>query len=219
MELLTAISHTFLDFLFPKSEIAKKLESLSSSEMVVLFPAPRSIDDDRVIAVFDYQNSHVRDLVWEIKYKGNRNLAKNSAEIIYEVLCQEIAERSLSENFINPLLIPMPISDKKRRERGFNQTELICEELKNLDAEKLFTYMPNILKKVRHTESQAHTHTKKERMENLNGSMRVISKLKPQRYSVVLIDDVITTGASIAEARRALREVGLKKVLAITLAH
>ena len=219
MEFLSTVSHTFIDFLFPKSDIAKSLEALSGSQMLNLFPSPRHLDDDRVIALFDYQDSHVRDLIWEIKYKGNRNLAKNVSEVLYELLCQEIADRTLSENFINPILIPMPISDKKRRERGFNQTELICNELELLDSEHLFVYMPEFLKKIRHTESQSHTHTKTERMENLRGSMKVIGDLKPQRYSVVLIDDVITTGASIAEARRALREAGLKKVLAITLAH
>lgn len=219
MNILHSISGTFLDFLFPKTESAKLLESLSSSDMVRIFPSPRAIEDDRVIAIFDYQDSRVKDLIWEIKYKGNMNLTRNSAEIIYEILCQEISERALSENFKSPLLIPMPISDKKRRERGFNQTEIICKELDKLDANKLFIYRDDILKKIRHTESQSHTHSKKDRMENLKNSMRVITNLKPQKYSVVLFDDVTTTGASISEARRALREAGLKKILTITLAH
>jgi len=219
MDILFSISGFFLDFLFPKSETTKLLESLSSSDMINKFPSPRIIEDSRVIAIFDYQNKYVKDLVWEIKYKGNKNLARNSAEIIYEILCHEISERVLSENFKSPLLIPMPISDKKRRGRGFNQTEIVCEELVRLDTNQLFTYRSDILKKIRHTKSQSHTHSKKERMENLRGSMKVVSNLKPQKYSVVLFDDVVTTGASIAEARRALREAGVTKVLAITLAH
>jgi predicted amidophosphoribosyltransferase len=160
MTFLSSIPSLFLDFLFPKSENARNLESLSIERMIELFPASRPINDDNIISIFDYQNHSVKDLVWEIKYRCNKALIKKSADIIYEVLCHEIAERALSENFRNPLLIPMPISDKKRDERGFNQTEMICEELENLDSENLFVYRKDLLKKKRQTESQSHTHTK-----------------------------------------------------------
>lgn len=219
MHFLSTISGFLIDFLFPKSEAAKKLERFTSADMLSRFPSPRDIDDDKVIAVFDYQNQDVRDTVWEIKYKSNSKLSRSAAGIVYEILCQELAERALSENFQNPLLVPIPISNQKRRERGFSQTETICSFIKDLDKNNLLQYEPNILKKIRHTESQTRTHSKSERLQNLLGSMKVVTNIKPQNHSVVLFDDVYTTGATISEARRTLNAAGFKKVLAITLAH
>jgi len=167
----------------------------------------------------------VREMIWELKYKGNRNIAHKFAEIIFDILQAELAERVLFEKFINPLLIPMPVSDKRRRERGWNQIEILGEEILALQSlseagEKLFTYEPKILIKRVHTDSQARTHaTKRERLENLSRSMSVRNSEKIRGQNIILLDDVTTTGSTFTEAKRVLKQSGARKILCVALAH
>ncbi|MDQ3089867.1 MAG: hypothetical protein M3Q24_01800 [bacterium] len=218
MNFVTLLSKNLLDFIFPKSTIALKLENILTSEMLAIFPSPRALKGENTIALFDYQDQNVRDLVWEIKYSANRTLARKVAEIAYEVLCHELAERVLFENFINPILCPMPISKERLREKGFNQAEIICEEIKKLDKENLFTYDPKILIKIKHTESQTKSVNKSERLKNIEGSM-LGDNQKLHKKCVVLMDDVITTVATASEAMRALRQAGARKILVLSIAH
>lgn len=219
MEIFLNLGNYFLDFLFPKSQSVIDLENLSATELINIFPSPRAIDNERVIALFDYQDKQVRDLIWQIKYKKNSKLINSVALIIYEIICTELAERALFENFINPLLVPMPMSQKRKAERGFNQTELICEAIINVDQARLLEYVPNTLLKIKHTESQTKTESKSARLKNLHNSMEVSDKEKLRNQCVVLIDDVYTTGASVTEATRALKEAGVRKILTLTIAH
>ncbi len=210
----------FLDFIFPQTVSILEIESMSSGVLLNKLPGAREIENDNLIVLFDYKDSLVREIIWELKYKGNRRIGEKLGEIIYDVLRQELAERAVFENFRNPLLIPMPISDKRRRERGWNQTEILGEALEKLDIENFFTYSPNILRKVIHTESQARTHaTKREREENLFNSLKVESNKDIQGRCIILLDDVTTSGATLREARRALKESGVKKILCVAVAH
>lgn len=217
----------FLDFLFPASDSLLRLEALSAGEMVRTLPGAQEIKDDRTIVLFDYKDETVRELIWELKYKGNRKIAKKFAEILVDVLKHELADRSMFENFVSPILIPMPASSRRRKEKGFNQTEILAEEVikhlapPSLD-ERWLEYAPNILEKIIHTESQARTHaTKREREKNLEHSMLVSAEgaagLKGR--SIIILDDVTTSGATFAEARRALKVAGAKKMLCVALAH
>lgn len=219
------LAQSLVDFLFPKAETIYDLEAMSAGELVALLPTPKEFEE--VIAIFGYDDVRVRAIIWEIKYRRNKTMTKKMAEILYDVLKQELAERALMDNFINPLLIPLPMSDARRKERGFNQTEMICEELVTLDSpatesagrENLFTYSPSLLIKVKHTESQTKTTSKRERTRNIEGSMLAIGADAVRGRSIILLDDVSTTGATMKEAKRALREAGAKKVLAISIAH
>lgn len=228
---LKSIAEYFLDFIFPKSDSIFKLEQLSIGELLEKLPPAEEIEGagEHLIAVFNYRDPSVREMIWELKYKGNRNIAHKFAEILIDILRAELAERILFEKFTNPLLIPMPVSDKRRRERGWNQTEIVCEEIEKILAlrsfseagnEKLFEYSPKILIKHIHTDSQARTHaTKRERLENLSGSMSVEDSEKIRGRNIILLDDVTTTGSTFTEAKRVLKESGARKILCVSIAH
>jgi competence protein ComFC len=205
---IKGILNYFLDFIFPKTDSVFELESLSMSELLKRLPPAREINDEHLVVLFDYKNSTVREMIWELKYKGNRNIGHRFAEILFDVLQHELAERILFEKFINPILIPLPISNIRRRERGWNQTEIVCQEIQKLNSQNLFEYAPSILVKNIHTASQARTHaTKRERLE------KILNR------NIILLDDVTTSGSTFKEACRALKLAGARRILCVALAH
>lgn len=222
MQIFSSYIEFLLDFLFPKKKEVLELESLSSSQLMSILPHA-SIIDENILALFDYKHELVRELIWELKYTGNRRIAEKLGTLLYDVITEEISERHLFEKFNKVLLIPVPIADKRRNERGWNQAELLAECVAKIEntkpGEKTFKYLPGQLVKHRHTESQTKTANKRERLENLRDSMRVQNPASVADRCIILLDDVVTTGSTFAEARRALKHAGAKKIICIAVAH
>lgn len=208
-----------VDFLFPKNPKVLHLENLSSAKLLELLPSCSTLEEKDTLALFDYSHPLVKEMIWEIKYHGNQTLAERLGEILSDVIESELLEQQALEKFPNIVLIPMPISDKRRLERGWNQAELLAKSVKSLDKTQKFKYLPRQLTKIRHTESQTKTATRSERVQNLKGSMMVQNPLSVEEQYVVLVDDVVTTGSTFAEAKRALRLAGARKVLCVAVAH
>ncbi len=223
MQLLSRAKNLFLDFLFPKDEKVVELENLSVGEVLSRCPAAEKLRDEDVLALFDYSHKLTKTLVWEVKYKGNKILAEKLASILYDTIKHELSERILFEagwrNSLPIILLPIPMSEKRRLERGWNQTELLAEKVAALDTEGLFRYAPGHLLKIRHTESQTGTSSGRKRRENIADSMSVNNSPVVSGKCAVVIDDVVTTGATFQEASRALRAAGAKKILCIAVAH
>ena len=223
MNLLFRIKNLCIDFIFPKSLKVLKLEAFSPGALLGTLPPATQPEDKDTIAIFDYKHPTTKEIVWELKYNGNTSIANKLGDILHDAVHTELSDLALFEpggwRKNKLLLIPIPISNKRRFEKGWNQTELLCKRIMALDHTKIFEYIPGQLTKARHTESQVKTVSKNARRENLMNSMKVLEPEKISGRFVVLIDDVVTTGATFREARRALREAGAKKILCVAIAH
>jgi len=110
-------------------------------------------------------------------------------------------------------LIPIPLHPTKERERGFNQANRLAEYFGELFELPVKT---NLLKRVRFTETQTHL-PRTQRLRNVKGSFHCPTNISRNRF--LLIDDVMTTGATASAAAHALRKSGARLVDVLTLAR
>lgn len=182
-----------------------------------------------IFPIYDYRNPKIKKAIWMFKYSKKKRLANIFSEILYERIIEELADLGKIENFKEAILIPIPLSIKRHRERGFNQSLLICKKLINIDKraqksnkeniKKSFELLKNILIKIKDLEHQARIENRQNRLNNIIGSFVVKNKEKIKNKNIILIDDVTTTGATLSEAKKVLKQAGARKVIAFTIAH
>jgi len=159
---------------------------------------------------FSYDAGPIKTLIHDLKYRRVRG----NAQILGSMLYRAIAYHGviLSRDSI---LIPIPLHPARERTRGFNQSRLIADAL----GMKLGIGMrTDLLKKIKNTRSQMEL-PREERLKNVSGAFAVSDTAAVANRTCVLIDDVKTTGATLESAARALRAVGAKRVLALTVAR
>ena len=132
-----------LDFLFPRPAPIISIQNMSADEIDQKIPRAREIDGEEGKALFDYRNELARQAIWEIKYRKNEKILGAFCKIFYEYMLGEIADEAIFSDFKNPILIPIPSSKNRLKERGYNQCELIAKELARIDAEKNFALCLN----------------------------------------------------------------------------
>ncbi len=147
----------------------------------------------------------LRHLIHLLKYAGMRPLARPLAGRLTPLLTQA-----------GPvdLIVPVPLDAGRRRARGFNQAELLARELSRLSGVACET---GALRRIRATETQTGL-TNQQRRENVAGAFEARRGLAAGR-NVLLIDDVITTGATAASCARALKRAGAARVAVVALAR
>ena len=155
-----------------------------------------------------YEGS-LQEAIHRWKYEGKTHLTPFFVEWMVEGLKDYWGQDSLD------LLIPVPLHPQRLRERGFNQALLLVKELSRRTR---IPYRKTILQKKKVTLPQVHL-TGAEREKGLKGAFQVIGKKELEGKSVLLIDDVYTTGATVNECSKVLRRGGAKRVDVLTLAH
>lgn len=205
------------DFLAPEDIKIQKLLALPAGAMRDLLPKSPVYSKD-IFVLFDYQNKIVRLIVKSIKYKNNYSLRKRIAAYLYEEIVDISTEVALFHG-APPILVPMPMEKNEKRNRGFNQCEELVREIKRIGCENIEASY-DILKKMRETKRQTKL-SREERLKNVKNSMRASFLLNTRcsTKTVIVLDDVYTTGASLLEARRALLSAGYKRVIGLFIAH
>ena len=166
--------------------------------------AGKDLHYDLARSVFTYE-SPVSTAIMNLKYNNFRYLARDFAK--------EMARVYLKSFYPCDVVACIPNSKEKMKERGYNQSELIARAL----AEELsLPFSVSAIVKTRDTESQVGL-TQKERLINLSGSFSVKNKSEIKDKTVLLIDDVLTTGTTVELVSEKLKSAGAKGVFVLTV--
>ncbi|WP_107921049.1 ComF family protein, partial [Heyndrickxia sporothermodurans] len=152
---------------------------------------------DKNISIYEY-NDFLKDLLARFKYRGDYILAKIFSQKIQKEL----------EKISYDAIVPIPLSNERLLERGFNQSTALATEA-NINVANLLTRV--------HTEKQS----KKSRQERIH-LQQVFNRrddVKLEGENILLIDDIYTTGSTLRHAAKILKEAGAKSVTSITIAR
>lgn len=177
-----------------------------------------NLRERNIITLFSYQHETIKHAIWALKYGNRRDIAKVLGNFAHAHLAEELAERATFENFTDVVLVPIPLSKKRRHERGYNQSALLAHAIAQADYE-YFSVATDALVKIRDTESQMKIRERKKRLANLRGAFIVDKPELVRGRNIIVIDDIVTTGATITEAKRALLDAGAKRVIGLAVAH
>lgn len=152
--------------------------------------------------------SPIKELIHHYKY----DYAYTVAPLMANLIMRRLQNYSLN---IKPIVIPVPLHKRRQRERGFNQAELIAKQIhKKLG----WTVMTKVLIRKRRTSQQAKLK-KAERLHNLIGAFAITNPKLIVGQDVILLDDVLTTGATLTACAAALQTAQPRSITGLCVAY
>ena len=150
----------------------------------------------------------VRDSIRRYKFKGRQGYHKAYGKLVAQCVHDHLAGKY-------DLITWVPLSEKRKRERGYDQAFLLASAA----ALELGDVAVETLRKSRHTDAQSGLEGEAERRANVLGAYTAVDPELLGGKRVLLIDDVVTTGATFSECARVLRTMGAKDVVCAALAR
>lgn len=150
----------------------------------------------------------LRDVVHSFKYHRNLTCIGTFGALFRESLTD-------SSFFLADLIVPVPLHTSRLRQRGFNQSLLLAREFFRERKEKI---KPRLLERHRPKPPQTSLNGRQRRL-NVRGAFRVTNPSQVRDRTLVLVDDIYTTGATLNECARVLKRAGARRVTALTLAR
>lgn len=232
--LIRRIWHFFLDFVFPIeclgcgkekewfcSQCAGKIIIADhnlcfvckkpSERGRVCFLCAKEFPLKRVLYFFDYNDLLPRKAIHLAKYSFVHELLPKLGKLAGPYLQSAIEDCEIDPRAL--IFVPVPLHPRRERMRGFNQAKIIAQEW----ATFLNAQYAELLERKRYTVAQVNLD-EQDRMRNIQAAFEVINKQAVQGQYVVLVDDVATTGSTLAECGRALSLAGAQEVWAAVLA-
>jgi ComF family protein len=172
---------------------------------------------DQLLAIYDYSDPIIIKVIKTLKYRFVADIAQNLAFSIRKYVSWLNSEKKFNILDEDPIIIPLPLHYRRLNWRGFNQAELIANFLAVGIQSDIKT---DLLIRTSESRPQADIEEKEERLKNLKkNTFKITDKNEVRDRTIILVDDVCTTGATLNECARVLKEAGAKKVIGFVIAR
>lgn len=182
-------------------------------------PYPEKEDRGNIFASFQYHDPIIKKLLHSLKYYKKKNIGIILGQYMYNRLIEEISELRTFSLGTEIVLIPVPITNKRYKERGYNQAEIIALGLIESNNEKIFKLEKDVIFKIKDTLPQARINNRNKRLKNIVDCFAIKNAHKIKNKTVIVVDDITTTGGTINEVIKILKNSGCKKVVGFAVAH
>ncbi|PIR82902.1 hypothetical protein COU19_03125 [Candidatus Kaiserbacteria bacterium CG10_big_fil_rev_8_21_14_0_10_56_12] len=201
------------DLVFPPRTDEQRLRAMSTDDFLALV-SPRLVDCTRpgTVALLSFHHPVVRAAVHEAKYHGNAS----AFSLLGAVLAEYLQDHDQLSRRIT--VVPIPLGTEREKERGGNQVhQIVLRALQSMSDRETFVLENGLLVRTRETASQVSLAREK-REENMHNAFVATGSADPARTYIV-VDDVITTGATLQAAVDALRTAGAQNIIPLAIAH
>jgi len=154
-----------------------------------------------------YFEDRLRDALHAFKFSGRKDVGRFLTSLVRDTIL------SFSDTF--DCIIPIPVSERRLKERGFNQSFIIGEEISRMTNKPIYT---TVLYKIKETKDQ-YSLSREERKKNIRGAFAVRNASSIEDKRVLLVDDLFTTGATVQTASQTLIQSQAREVVLFALAR
>jgi len=171
---------------------------------------------DGLVAVWEYEGL-AKTVIYNVKYRKLGDAVSELVELSLKTMAKDKERFASFFSYLfsgKPLITFIPLSFRKERKRGFNQSELIARALGKITGLETIS----LLKKTKETQSQTKLK-REERLKNIEGAFSLKTGNLKLPENLILVDDIWTTGATMKEGSKILKQSGAKKIWGFVLAR
>src|SRR3989344_6086547 len=171
---------------------------------------------DNLLIISDYENALVVKIIKTLKYRLIQGVVNPLSRAIKRYIFWLSAKKKFNILAENPVIIPVPLFYRRQNWRGFHQALLLAKVIADVLNCELNSA---ILKRVKDVKPQADIKEREQRLENMKEVFKIIDNSQIKNKTILLVDDVCTTGATLNECARVLKAGGAKKVIGLVFSR
>jgi len=164
-----------------------------------------------------YHVKTIKRAIWFLKYHKIKTISKPLSKLLYIRTIKHLKATGITKW----LIIPIPLSSQRLRQRGFNQSELIGHHFSVMINERetmSIKEINHVLYRKLNTPTQVSIKDRAKRLKNMKNVFGVKNYHLVKKQNIILIDDVTTTGATLSEAKKVLKKAGATEIICLAIA-
>jgi competence protein ComFC len=168
-----------------------------------------------LVVATSYKNPAIKNLIHNFKYKFIPEISAPLAKLMVKALIK-------SDASVPDLIVPVPLHSRRLRWRGFNQSKLLAERISEDLTPLMKIKVLDVLERKRFTKPQMKISNYRERLENVEDVFILSDKFQLsdiENKNILLVDDISTTGATLQQCAKILKNNGVKKVFTSVIAN